>query len=161
MISGTSGSSRGWLGLADNRRTTWVGGLRNKDEWSDGIIPILTGRTLTTGVPINYPGGTVTTLDQAPTNVQGEFHNFPCSKCHNPHASRLPRLMITNCLDVSHNTWDDGSTYDPSGWTAASNYTASDLAYSPTAHNCHRWVGSTDTDAENGAESGWNSITPW
>jgi hypothetical protein len=29
-------------------------------------------------------------------------HNYPCSKCHTPHNSRLPRLMVTNCLDGMH-----------------------------------------------------------
>jgi predicted CXXCH cytochrome family protein len=48
------------------------------------------------------------TVDDVTTNNQ--YHEFSCSKCHNPHASRLPRLMMTNCLDVSHNTWDDLST---------------------------------------------------
>ncbi len=28
------------------------------------------------------------------------YHQFPCSKCHTPHASSLPRLMVSNCLDV-------------------------------------------------------------
>lgn len=36
----------------------------------------------------------------AGSNVQIQYHNFPCSKCHTPHTSRLPRLMKTNCLDV-------------------------------------------------------------
>ncbi|MBU0728664.1 MAG: hypothetical protein KKA70_02875, partial [Proteobacteria bacterium] len=29
-------------------------------------------------------------------------HYFSCSKCHQPHASGLPRLMQTNCLDFQH-----------------------------------------------------------
>jgi len=29
-------------------------------------------------------------------------HNYSCSKCHTPHNSRLPRLMVTNCLDKMH-----------------------------------------------------------
>lgn len=29
-------------------------------------------------------------------------HNYPCSKCHQPHSSGLPRLMQTNCLDYKH-----------------------------------------------------------
>jgi hypothetical protein len=32
----------------------------------------------------------------------GAKHNFPCSKCHLPHNSGLPRLMQTNCLDYNH-----------------------------------------------------------
>jgi len=31
-----------------------------------------------------------------------KMHNFSCSKCHTPHNSNLPRLMVTNCLDVRH-----------------------------------------------------------
>lgn len=45
------------------------------------------------------------TVDE--TTPDSQYHQFSCSKCHNPHASRLPRLMITNCLDIEHNTWDD------------------------------------------------------
>ena len=41
------------------------------------------------------------------TTPDTQYHQFSCSKCHNPHASRLPRLLISNCLDTSHNTWDD------------------------------------------------------
>jgi hypothetical protein len=29
-------------------------------------------------------------------------HANPCSKCHQPHNSALPRLMQTNCLDYQH-----------------------------------------------------------
>ncbi|MBI5508601.1 MAG: CxxxxCH/CxxCH domain-containing protein [Deltaproteobacteria bacterium] len=32
-------------------------------------------------------------------NVQ---HSFPCSKCHQPHASGLPELLDTNALDFAH-----------------------------------------------------------
>ncbi len=46
-------------------------------------------------------------VDRSTTTAEVGYHRFSCSKCHNPHASRLPRLMITNCLDVRHNTWDD------------------------------------------------------
>ncbi len=35
-------------------------------------------------------------------NLNGTVHAYTCSKCHAPHVSRLPRLMITNCLDVRH-----------------------------------------------------------
>lgn len=36
------------------------------------------------------------------TNANGTVHAYTCSKCHAPHVSRLPRLLITNCLDVRH-----------------------------------------------------------
>ena len=29
-------------------------------------------------------------------------HNYTCSKCHAPHNSNLPRLMVTNCLNSMH-----------------------------------------------------------
>ncbi len=29
-------------------------------------------------------------------------HSYTCSKCHTPHSSTLPRLMMTNCLDYRH-----------------------------------------------------------
>src|SRR6185369_15526729 len=35
-------------------------------------------------------------------NVNNTVHAYTCSKCHTPHVSRLPRLMVTNCLDVRH-----------------------------------------------------------
>jgi predicted CxxxxCH...CXXCH cytochrome family protein len=101
-----------------------------------------------------------------------DFHQFACSKCHDPHASRLPRLMITNCLDVVHNTWDkltNNDVDDPSAWQGANSSTkgahnATELAYSSTAVNCHRYVQVDDTDQESAGdpgEPGWNLITPW
>ena len=35
-------------------------------------------------------------------NVNNTKHAFTCSKCHATHNSRLPRLLVTNCLDVKH-----------------------------------------------------------
>ena len=35
-------------------------------------------------------------------NLNNRMHAYTCSKCHTPHVSRLPRLMVTNCLDVTH-----------------------------------------------------------
>ncbi|WP_305046896.1 cytochrome c3 family protein [Geoalkalibacter sp.] len=107
------------------------------------------------------------------------YHRFSCSKCHNPHASRLPRLMITNCLDVSHNKWDDLYA-DDGDWTSGqaggtsinwstSNvmpYTGNDIsgkarnrqfAYATSAQNCHRYV-KVGTTVQ---EPGWNRVTPW
>jgi predicted CxxxxCH...CXXCH cytochrome family protein len=101
-------------------------------------------------------------------SVDQGFHQFPCAKCHNPHASRLPKLMITNCLDVSHNAWDDA--INPSASTNHG-YNATELAYSSTAANCHRYVDTNDNVSNGGAaddsevrgpgNSGWNSVTPW
>lgn len=39
----------------------------------------------------------------------GRAHSFTCSKCHSPHATGLPALLITNCLDVTVSNWSRGS----------------------------------------------------
>lgn len=48
-------------------------------------------------------GGTWKSIDRIHESVKGwganVKHNYPCSKCHAPHNARLPRLMVTNCLD--------------------------------------------------------------
>jgi predicted CxxxxCH...CXXCH cytochrome family protein len=36
------------------------------------------------------------------TNTSNKVHAYTCAKCHAPHVSRLPRLLVTNCLDVRH-----------------------------------------------------------
>jgi hypothetical protein len=112
-------------------------------------------------------------LDLTGATVNAGYHQFPCSKCHNPHASRLPRLMITNCLDTKHNTWDNsyqviGNTYDTTLYNrgrSISNWTS--------AQNCHRKAGEDPSDADdvsanaftgtaaNQGNNGWNTITPW
>ena len=35
-------------------------------------------------------------------NVNNKVHAYTCSKCHSPHNSNLPRLLVTNCLDATH-----------------------------------------------------------
>ncbi|NIR92727.1 MAG: hypothetical protein GWO08_03395 [Gammaproteobacteria bacterium] len=101
-------------------------------------------------------------VDEVGTDAEDRFHQFTCSKCHNPHASRLPKLMITNCLDTKHNTWDNdhqvvgnlGSTYNDG--RAISNWTS--------AQNCHRLAGDDPDDTRDSAStigSGWNTVTPW
>ena len=75
-------------------------------------------------------------VDAGTTDVG--YHAFTCSKCHNPHASRLPKLMITNCLDVRHNTWDDASS-SQTFYTSANNTDQGKKAASyDSAQNCHR-----------------------
>jgi hypothetical protein len=36
------------------------------------------------------------------TNVSNTIHAYTCAKCHAPHVSRLPRLLVTNCIDNTH-----------------------------------------------------------
>ena len=49
-------------------------------------------------------------------------HSFPCSKCHTPHNSRLPRLMVTNCLDYKHR-----GRVTAKGWPGSFNCSGSDI----------------------------------
>jgi predicted CxxxxCH...CXXCH cytochrome family protein len=46
------------------------------------------------------------TIDRIHESVKGwganTEHSYPCSKCHQPHASGLPRLLQTNCLNFNH-----------------------------------------------------------
>ncbi|TRO78690.1 CxxxxCH/CxxCH domain c-type cytochrome [Desulfuromonas acetexigens] len=108
------------------------------------------------------------TVDDVTTDQM--YHQFSCSKCHNPHASRLPKLMITNCLDIRHNTWDDSQSI-PNTQTL---YTASALdfvdrnmpaAYYASAQTCHRFDGRRSEGATEADDSrlrgGWNKVTPW
>ena len=138
----------------------YVYGLREGKTRSNNISP-------TEGTP-QTSGLVQTVLTQAGTGmdsfVEPDFHEFPCSKCHSPHASALPRLMITNCLDIQHNNWDD--TINPSTWNDSfagdgHNYSATELAYSPTAANCHRRVEDTGKSQTGSTEPGWNAVTPW
>ncbi|MDF1581317.1 MAG: hypothetical protein P1P74_11160, partial [Desulfuromonadales bacterium] len=100
------------------------------------------------------------------TTVESGYHQFSCSKCHNPHASRLPKLMITNCLDVTHNTWDNSydaendPTWADNGFSSvASSWGTKRLSHLSTAQNCHRMI---DLDGNNTPdEKGWNKVTPW
>lgn len=89
------------------------------------------------------------------------YHQFSCSKCHSPHASRLPKLLITNCLDIRHNTWDDGATSTQVTYDNAA-LTDVDLemkaAYYVTAQNCHRFDARRSSSDLRG---GWNKVTPW
>ena len=62
-----------------------------------------TGSTETTTTTNNWGTGFTNATS---TTTDNQYHKFSCSKCHNPHASRLPKLMITNCLDTKHNSYN-------------------------------------------------------
>ncbi len=124
-------------------------GFRNGKGNSDNWAPLLNGAPAELKTYSNYAWGA--TVDAG--TIDDSYHQFPCSKCHNPHASRLPRLMITNCLDTRHNTWDDSQgTRSLSQY--GSNNSGQEKSNLTSAQNCHR-VGDTGTGA------GWNNVTPW
>ncbi len=70
----------------------------------------------------------------------GRAHDFTCSKCHTPHASGLPALLITNCLDANVSNWSSGNA-GPNQTGQAPN----------TANTCHRKSSTT---------TGWNKLAP-
>lgn len=96
-------------------------------------------------------------VDNTTTDVW--YHQFSCSKCHNPHASRLPKLMITNCLDVRHNTWDDDKQSQT--WHSGNVDYNQKAAYFTSAQNCHRRDSSRNATFNDPINGGWNLVTPW
>ncbi|MBW6510959.1 MAG: CxxxxCH/CxxCH domain-containing protein [Desulfuromonadaceae bacterium] len=98
------------------------------------------------------------TVDAATTDKW--YHQFSCSKCHNPHASRLPKLMITNCLDITHNTWDDNKNSQTRS-TASTTDINKKPAYYASAQTCHRRDSSRNATFNDPINGGWNLVTPW
>ena len=120
------------------------------------------------GSTANISAGTALLVpdDGTDANAQTQYHTFNCGKCHNPHASRLPKLMITNCLDNNHNTWQDSYQTDTTPLSTYNNQTfAGERASNwPSAQNCHR-RGSAEATGATGSGTtfgpGWNKVTPW
>ena len=59
-------------------------------------------------------------------------HKFTCSKCHSPHATGLPALLIQNCIDTGLSSFGIPGN-------------------SVSANNCHRKTSTTD---------GWHILAP-
>jgi len=109
-------------------------------------------------------------VDESGATKENQYHKFSCSKCHNPHASRLPKLMITNCLDTVHNTWDNQFQMVTASSTLNNNR---EIAQWTSAQNCHRYSESNNTNTTSpeyranrlaspgGSGAGWNKVTPW
>jgi len=78
--------------------------------------------------------------------------------------------MITNCLDVVHNTWDNQFQMVTATSTQNNNR---EMAQWTSAQNCHRYSESNNTTTTTpeyranrqaspaGAGAGWNKVTPW
>ena len=132
-------------------------GFRNNEEnaagWTPRVNPVGESRNYA-----NYQWGA--TVDATTINLQ--YHKFSCSKCHNPHAARLPRLLITNCLDTKHNTWDNSFQLAaaPQG---GSNNIGRSISNWTSAQNCHRLGGNDPNDTRDtaGTGAGWNRVSPW
>ncbi|NJC88033.1 MAG: CxxxxCH/CxxCH domain-containing protein [Desulfuromonas sp.] len=153
----------------DGGNTGFRNGGTSRYNYTPSLNPASTENNQSTTPPLNN-WGTIT-IDAATVNSQ--YHKFSCSKCHNPHASRLPKLMITNCLDTKHNTWDDSYQLNA---TTGINANRS-LSNWSSAQNCHRLggiadgtgpeavdtgaVGATQGTGTDYSNRGWNVVTPW
>jgi predicted CxxxxCH...CXXCH cytochrome family protein len=99
-------------------------------------------------------------------------HSYTCSKCHQPHNSGLPRLMLTNCLDYKHR---GGRASGGSYWSADSQ---SGSAHDHAEHRGYPIANNLGNDANNEATTSchagaslnsgtwpdknlWNNVTPW
>jgi len=101
------------------RNSGWFGGAVNTQTFDGGDYA-------------NWYGtGTIGGASGAGTMA----HKFSCSKCHSPHASGLPALLIHNCIDPSLGNW---TIYGKTGTNLIAN-------------NCHRKTAVTD---------GWHKLAP-
>jgi len=127
-------------------------------------------RDLTDGVNNN---GAWKSLDRIHEAVKGwgdnEMHSYSCSKCHTPHSSTLPRLMVTNCLNTSHrgrvagggapgsneDNWRNNSCGTLRSYTGSFPWGRNEPRASMGKFkvNCHP----TGTWPDNT----WNEVTPW
>ncbi|MBI5696131.1 MAG: CxxxxCH/CxxCH domain-containing protein [Nitrospirae bacterium] len=94
---------------------------------------------------------------QQGTTPQSTYHQFPCAKCHAPHATKLPRLMKTNCLDVGPT--ESSGTHKPkhnSSFNMGYCDDGSGVAIYKRSMVCHN---SNRTNTSGGG--GWNIKTGW
>lgn len=85
-------------------------------------------------------------------------HSYSCSKCHTPHSSDLPRLMVTNCLDFKHR----GGAL--SGGQAGSGSYAIDGSGNVYSGSYPRGAGQFQVNCHptgNWPDNSWNQVTPW
>jgi hypothetical protein len=122
------------------------------------------------GVNLNRTGG------QFVNNyIQTNYHQFPCSKCHAPHASRLPRLLRTNCLDtgtVMGNVGGNSNVGTTGSWVQRHSLNANNnvIRFRMTTNATHKWTPARavrchqDAYKINGTaanDTRWNDLTPW
>ena len=121
---------------------------------------------LTDGVNKNTP---FKSLDRVHESVQGwganDEHSYPCSKCHQPHSSGLPRLLQTDCLNVNHRgNVASGGYPNQSGWRAGRVYGFPMGTYAYNyGFRCHTDTYNKDDKywPPNAAGARWNNVSPW
>jgi hypothetical protein len=114
------------------------------------------------------------TLDRIHESVKGwgenTEHSYPCSKCHQPHNSGLPRLLQTNCLDYDHRgqrvsggqAWNadmqHGNAHGKGG-EHRGYPNANLLGQSEATTSCHA---TAPMNAGSWPDNNrWNDVTPW
>lgn len=104
------------------RNTGWYGGTEGSTTRGGQYATWYAGSTVATNTAAIGTNGTTT-----------RAHDFTCSKCHSPHATGLPALLATNCLDFKLPNWtrtaDNGVVKGPT--------TANAFALR-SQNNCHR-----------------------
>jgi hypothetical protein len=98
-------------------------------------------------------------------------HAFPCSKCHQPHNSGLPRLMQTSCLESGPpGLRDSGAAPWLAGKKVSGNRVVSPATAAPGGKKavkeavvgCHvRRAGNRASGPPETAPGQWKSVNPW
>lgn len=86
-----------------NIKSSVVGVSQTANQFAGLCLGCHSKNSLTDGTN----GGTWKSADRIHESVKGWSanvrHNYTCAKCHTPHnGSALPRLMTTNCLNMTH-----------------------------------------------------------
>ena len=80
-----------------------VSGIQETESQFAGLCLQCHGKT---GLTNGTNGGTWKSVDRIHESVKdwglNGKHQYSCSKCHTPHNSRLPKLMVSNCFDYKH-----------------------------------------------------------
>jgi predicted CxxxxCH...CXXCH cytochrome family protein len=143
----------------------------------DATSFVRTGIGITWGVNLKQQINTTATAN-VQQNSANQYHNFPCSKCHTPHASRLPRLMKTNCLDVwisadvANNWYTNNKLYqqkhsiNSNSWIYRMKVPTGN--FSINDNNLNNWTPARAVRCHNSPlikdatnRTFWNDVTPW
>jgi hypothetical protein len=116
-----------------------------------------------------WPATPGVTTDPPPNNggqsgsgyKQASFHQFPCAKCHAPHATKLPRLMKTNCLDVGTAIASGASPKHSSYSLGGACDTGATGIIDKKMMICHGMGPGDGGSTNTGSGGGWNTHTGW
>ncbi len=165
--SGSGGNVPGWR----TDRNTFNGSRinENAEQFAGLCLNCHPKSGLTDGVNKNTA---FKSLDRVHEAVKGwgtnAEHSYPCSKCHQPHNSGLPRLLQTNCLDFKHRGMlasggvtgnrDIICTSNPAStrWWGFPKGSAQNMVMCHSDHVGVDNVGGTGAEGEK-----WNSVSPW